>query len=39
MSFFGPDGAMYVLDIGIDSSNNPNLLMPNTGVIWKISKS
>ena len=36
---FGPDGAMYVLDIGIASPINPNLLLPNTGVIWRISKS
>ena len=36
---FGPDGAMYVLDIGASSPTNPNLLIPNTGVIWKISRS
>ncbi len=36
---FGPDGAMYVLDYGIASKMNPNFILPNTGVIWKISKS
>jgi len=36
---FGPDGSMYVLDYGIASSNNPNFYIPNTGVIWRISKS
>lgn len=36
---FGPEGAMYVLDYGIAYPNNPNLYIPNTGVIWRISKS
>ncbi|MFA9423716.1 MAG: sorbosone dehydrogenase family protein [Sedimentibacter sp.] len=36
---FGPDGEMYVLDFGTAYSSNPNLMMPNTGVIWKISRS
>lgn len=36
---FGPDRAMYVLDIGIASPINPNIFIPNTGVIWRISKS
>ncbi|MGB4438613.1 MAG: hypothetical protein WBJ13_05160, partial [Sedimentibacter sp.] len=36
---FGPEGAMYVLDHGIASALNPNFMLPNTGVIWKISKS
>lgn len=36
---FGPDGAMYVLDYGIASSINPYFYIPNTGVIWRISKS
>ncbi|MDW5299510.1 MAG: hypothetical protein SA378_05155 [Sedimentibacter sp.] len=36
---FGPDGAMYVLDYGISIPMNPNFTLPNTGVIWKISKS
>jgi len=36
---FGPNGAMYVLDYGIASPMNPNFVFPNTGVIWKISRS
>ncbi|MEL7647930.1 MAG: hypothetical protein AAGU76_07540 [Sedimentibacter sp.] len=36
---FGPDGAMYVLDYGRSSPTNPNLMLPNTGVIWRISKN
>ncbi len=35
---FGPDGALYVLDMGVEDSKNPNILMPNTGVIWRIFK-
>ncbi len=33
---FGPDGALYVLDLGTNAINNPNLYYPNTGVIWRI---
>ncbi|HWT76152.1 MAG TPA: hypothetical protein VN258_15730 [Mobilitalea sp.] len=36
---FGPDGAMYILDAGVDDNNNPNYLVPNTGVIWRITKN
>ncbi len=36
---FGPDGAMYVLDLGLSLRNNPNVFVPNTGVIWRISKT
>ncbi|MHB8128252.1 MAG: PQQ-dependent sugar dehydrogenase [Mobilitalea sp.] len=36
---FGPDGAMYVLDMGLDASVNPDDFVPNTGVIWKIIKT
>lgn len=36
---FGIDGAMYVLDMGIEDNENPNILLPNTGVIWRIFKS
>lgn len=33
---FGPDGAMYIVDIGLNISNKPNVFIPNTGVIWKV---
>jgi glucose/arabinose dehydrogenase len=36
---FGPDGAMYVVDMGINEINDPNKFIPNTGVIWKITKT
>lgn len=36
---FGPDGAMYVLDLGLNARNEPNVFLPNTGVIWRISKT
>ncbi len=35
---FGPDSAMYVLDCGITSNSDPNSYLPNTGVIWRISR-
>lgn len=35
---FGPDHAMYVLDMGLNTLNNPSIYIPNTGVIWRISK-
>ncbi|MHB8128254.1 MAG: PQQ-dependent sugar dehydrogenase [Mobilitalea sp.] len=35
---FGPDGAMYVLDLGLNVRYNPNVFVANTGVIWKISR-
>lgn len=33
---FGPDGALYVLDLGTNAIDNLNLYYPNTGVIWRI---
>lgn len=36
---FGPDAAMYVLDMGVEDNENPNQLLPNTGVIWRIYKT
>lgn len=35
---FGPDHAMYVLDYGINTRGNLREFLPNTGVIWRISK-
>jgi glucose/arabinose dehydrogenase len=35
---FGPDGAMYILDMGFNSFNNHDSFIPNTGVIWKVTK-
>ena len=36
---FGPDGAMYVLDLGWNIDINSNLFVPNSGVIWRIWKA
>lgn len=34
---FGPDGAMYIVDMGTNTLDNPNDFVPNTGVIWRVS--
>lgn len=34
---FGPDGALYVVDVALTRPDGT--LMPNTGVIWKISRN
>ena len=35
---FGPDGAMYIVDMGINPIENPDDFIPNTGVIWKVTR-
>ena len=35
---FGPDGAMYITDLGCDTYVESNIFLPGTGVIWKISR-
>ena len=35
---FGPDGAMYIVDMGTNTIEEPNVFIPNTGVIWKITR-
>lgn len=35
---FGPDGAMYIVDMGVNLEDSPNTFVPNTGVIWKVSR-
>ena len=36
---FGPDGAMYIVDMGLNKMNNPNAFIPNTGVIWRVFRT
>ena len=36
---FGPESAMYVVDYAVTTKENPNVYIPNTGVIWKIYKA
>jgi len=35
---FGPDGAMYILDMGMNDPLFMNRIVPNSGVIWRVSK-
>lgn len=35
---FGPDGAMYVVDMGSSLPENPSIIIPHTGVIWRITR-
>lgn len=36
---FGPDGAMYIVDMGLNYINDPNSFIPGTGVIWRVNKA
>ena len=36
---FGPDGAMYIVDTGLNILGDPESFVPNTGVIWRVSKN
>lgn len=36
---FGPDGAMYIVDMGLNYINRPKAFIPNTGVIWRVFKT
>lgn len=36
---FGPDGAMYVVDMGTNAVEDPSYYFPYTGVIWRISRT
>lgn len=36
---FGPDGSLYVVDMGTSPFGNPEYIIPNTGVIWKITRT
>ncbi len=36
---FGPDGAMYVVDMGTNLIDNPNIFIPKSGVIWRIDSA
>lgn len=35
---FGPDGMMYVVDMGLNLQNDLSSYIPKTGVIWRIRK-
>lgn len=36
---FGPDGAMYIVDMGSNTIDDPNVFLPNTGVIWRVTRT
>jgi glucose/arabinose dehydrogenase len=35
---FGPDGTMYIVDSGFNLLGNPQIFIPNTGVIWRVTR-
>lgn len=35
---FGPDGAMYILDLGISIRDQYDVFLENTGVLWKVTR-
>ncbi|MBB2182900.1 hypothetical protein H0486_08425 [Lachnospiraceae bacterium MD1] len=36
---FGPDEAMYILDTGLNTLEDPNRFIPYTGVIWRVTRT
>lgn len=36
---FGPEGAMYIVDTGISNRRYPQYYVPNTGIIWRVSRT
>ncbi|WP_333650546.1 PQQ-dependent sugar dehydrogenase [Lacrimispora sp.] len=36
---FGPDRAMYIVDTGLNIQGNPDQFIPNTGVIWRVTRT
>ena len=36
---FGPDGAMYIVDMGLNITGNSDAFIPNTGVVWRVYKT
>lgn len=36
---FGPDGAMYIVDTGLNFFGNPHTFVPGTGVIWRVYRT
>lgn len=35
---FGSDHAMYILDFGRNVRNAPDIFIPNTGIIWRVTR-
>ncbi|WP_367566252.1 sorbosone dehydrogenase family protein [Lacrimispora sp.] len=36
---FGPDRAMYIVDTGLNIQGDPDVFIPNTGVIWRVTRT
>lgn len=36
---FGPDDAMYIVDMGFNTLHNRDTFIPNTGCIWRVIRS
>jgi glucose/arabinose dehydrogenase len=36
---FGPNGDLYILDNGISDRINQERTVPNTGMIWRVTRS
>jgi glucose/arabinose dehydrogenase len=36
---FGPDGAMYIVDMGTNAVDDPYIFIPRTGVIWRVTRN
>lgn len=36
---FGPDGALYIVDMGLNIERDPNVFIPGTGVIWRVYRT
>lgn len=36
---FGPDGAMYIVDMGSNTVSEANVFIPNSGVIWRVTRN
>jgi glucose/arabinose dehydrogenase len=36
---FGPDGAMYIVDMGYNLDGDPSVFIPRTGVVWRVYRT
>ncbi|WAJ25410.1 MULTISPECIES: PQQ-dependent sugar dehydrogenase [Clostridia] len=36
---FGPDGAMYIVDMGYNLDGDPSVFIPKTGVVWRVYRT
>lgn len=36
---FGPDNAMYIVDMGYNLDGDPNVFIPRTGAVWRVYRT